>query len=840
MVHLGSGQLGQASEIDQAMLTRLHASTVVDPVQIDALLSRAQSESVFLSGRRTVRGDAERATIKGIDAGSLLLDCEHIASDVGGNLFLSFAFDGRSFFFSVPIVGVAASRVRTAKPSVLYVAERRDRKRLSVGMSRGVPSRVVIEEASAAWAAEGEVRDFSPVGIYVESPANEHSVTGSRIRVRYVDGALAGAERWGLIRHAENAERSGWKRLGIATSEVPFSEPIQIETRTSVSGGTGLRRAQQGLRLLSAGAAAASRRLLGRTAVSRSSSDVAVVDYSNDRGEQIRGIIDRWGAERSATAVLIPPAWGRTKETLLPLAATIVETFRRAGEPVSVLRFDGTRRRGESFKERGFEKPGTEHIPFLFSHAIDDILASARFLAESPAIAASRVILVTFSAASIEGRRALLLDKDRRLAGWVSVVGTPDLQSGLRTVSGGIDYVAGVEQELSFGTQEIMGVAASIDVLIAEALSLKLAFLEDARRDMSEIRVPVTWIHGANDAWLDLERVREVMGSGDVTKRRLIEVPTGHQLRSSREALEVFMLVSEQAAEMALGRRVEGSLPNLRALELRRAQERQRLSRSNHDIRGFWRDYLLGRDRTLGIELMNATQAYEDLMGAQIRGLGLEAGSVVADIGAGTGSLPLALMDWADCPKNLVVDEIDYVPEAFDRARQRLLGRDSRKMSIRFVECDIEDDGELASVLSPGRYDAVLLSLVLSYVREPLSLLKRVAGAMRPGAKLVVSSLRPDADVSRIYLQSVDELRAGRARTILGVEAERTLSESVRTFLNDMARVLDFEEQGIFRFVDLGELTELVASAGFSQIETSRSFGDPPQAIVLSARKAGN
>ena len=79
--------------------------------------------------------------------------------------------------------------------------------------------------------------------------------------------------------------------------------------------------------------------------------EIRVVRYQNERGERLVGIIDSWGDTRGATAVVIAPAWGRTKETLLPLARTIVETFRAANHPVVVLRFDGIRKRGESHND---------------------------------------------------------------------------------------------------------------------------------------------------------------------------------------------------------------------------------------------------------------------------------------------------------------------------------------------------------------------------------------------------------------------------------------------------------------------------------------------------------
>lgn len=825
-----------SSGLDSEILRRIHASAIDAPSAVRGLLERLCGEKRELTGRRTLRGDAELVLIRQVDASDLYVSSAHIFRKLGESIFLNFAIDGRSYFFSSLVVAVGSDGCpsRISLPAVLYVAERRDRPRRSRESDTNAPQRVRLSKLDSAWASDAQVDDYSPVGLNVQTVWNQPARVGDQLRVQYLDGELAGQMRWGQIRFAgANDNRRGHVRLGLALSEARLDVRIGVERRATITEAGAVERTRQRLAILSAGAASVSARIVGRRGRPLPVQAVRLVQYENERGERLRGIVDSTGASRGATAVVIPPAWGRTKETLLPLAQTIVETFRRAGEDVTVLRFDGTRRRGESHKERGFEAAGYEHLKFTFSDAIDDIGASARFLSEDPDIAASQVILVTFSAASIEGRRAVLLDNGQRIRGWVSVVGSPDLQSGMRTVSGGIDYVAGADQGIYFDHQEIMGVLTDADLFLADALGLRLAFLEDSRRDMAGICVPVTWIHGANDAWLDLERVRSVMSCGELTARKLIEVPTGHQLRSSREALNVFQLVACEVGEMALRRSIQGALPNIPALEARRRAERDRLPRQSTDVKSFWKDYLVGRGRSLGIELMNATRAFRDLMSLQIDGLALAEDERVADVGAGTGAFPLFLLDRADRPAKLTVDEIDYIEEGFERAKLRLNARNERGLRVSFIECDLDDSLGLARTFPPSKYDAALLSLVLSYVRDPAKLLRAVYRSLRPGGRIVVSSLKRDADISRLYIEGVDELRRGRVRDVLGSDAEMQLDASVRSFLNDMARVLDLEEQGIFRFLDPVEVEELISTVGFQHLTQALSFGNPPQAVVI-------
>ena len=67
--------------------------------------------------------------------------------------------------------------------------------------------------------------------------------------------------------------------------------------------------------------------------------------------------------------------------------------------------------------------------------------------------------------------------------------------------------------------------------------------------------------------------------------------------------------------------------------------------------------------------------------------------------------------------------------------------------------------------------------------------------------------------------------------------APRRLAGAARSFLNDAARLLELEEDGTFRFYDADELVATVRTAGFQDARVDESFGDPPQAVVISARR---
>jgi hypothetical protein len=74
------------------------------------------------------------------------------------------------------------------------------------------------------------------------------------------------------------------------------------------------------------------------------------------------------------------------------------------------------------------------------------------------------------------------------------------------------------------------------------------------------------------------------------------------------------------------------------------------------------------------------------------------------------------------------------------------------------------------------------------------------------------------------------ELLAGRSR--------RELLDSARHFVDHAAELFRLEEEGLFRFYDAARLVDLVQRRGFVDARVERSFGSPPQAVVVTCRKA--
>ena len=828
--------LNRSEPIVETSLRGLHPESIDDATQIRALLERARRSGSILHRGLNASIDLETALIERIDDVNLVLSAPNFERLANGQVFLNFNCDGRPYFFATtraaPFLG---DRLTVRIPDTVFYSERRDRPRWPPDRERGDPWRVEVG-LDGGGRLEGRVEDLSPGGLGLLLRGEPATSPRSPLRVRFLDGRESGREARLQLRNSQPvAGQTGWTRVGLVRTPAPIAAPIEPEYRSSILDES----CPESAPLRTDARSAADTMLRPARVADSGSGEPRVLRFENRRGEEIVALLDSWGDTRGAPAVVIPNGWGQTKEALLPLARTVVAAFRAAAEPVSVLRFDGIRKRGESHNDPECRVPGREHHHFVFSQGVEDIDAVVNFLHESPEFGPSSLILVSFSAAAIEARKALARDRGRRIDGWVCVVGSPDLQSMTRSISGGVDFAAGYERGLRFGFQELLGVVVDIDRIAADSGEHEMIFIEDSRRDLAEIRVPISWFHGQYDAWVDLDRVRDILSQGDTRKRRLIVIPAGHQLKTSRQASETFQCVAREVGRMSLTRDLPPVAVSSQEIRRLRLAEHRRLPQLDPDLQSFWRDYLIGRDRSLGIELLASGSAYRSMMDLQIRSLALQPGDRVADLGSGTGAFELQLAHWRERPASLRITSFDYVIEALQRARNRLSKRpEGRDLAVGYLEADLDlVRARQAIPAGSERFDAVIASLLLSYLERPDLVLAEVYRLLRPGGRLVVSSLCTDADISRLYVESLAEFQVGAAGADLPELRRVGLDRVARNFLNDAARILDLEEAGAFHFWEPDELAGIVARAGFGQIETRRSLGTPPQAVVLVARR---
>ncbi|MFQ5457386.1 MAG: methyltransferase domain-containing protein, partial [Myxococcota bacterium] len=136
-----------------------------------------------------------------------------------------------------------------------------------------------------------------------------------------------------------------------------------------------------------------------------------------------------------------------------------------------------------------------------------------------------------------------------------------------------------------------------------------------------------------------------------------------------------------------------------------------------------------------------------------------------------------------------------------------------------------------------GAFDRIVSSLVVCYLYRPEVTISEFYRVIAPGGVLVLSSMKPDADISRIYMRLIERLQSSGDIEIPRGLTREDLLNSARAFLNKAAGILNLEEDGAFEFLPKEDLVESLRRAGFRGIQVADSFGDPPQAYVLSGRR---
>jgi SAM-dependent methyltransferase len=147
---------------------------------------------------------------------------------------------------------------------------------------------------------------------------------------------------------------------------------------------------------------------------------------------------------------------------------------------------------------------------------------------------------------------------------------------------------------------------------------------------------------------------------------------------------------------------------------------------------------------------------------------------------------------------------------------------------------DWDREGKLP--IDDAAFDGISASLFLSYLFAPGEAVKEFARMLKPGGRLLISTMKPDSDISGIFTKYIADQSSLDARTAKAEDRERNLREA-RSMLNEAAALFSLEEDGWFRFFNESELIEMMRNAGFTNIQTIESLGNPAQAIIVTGNK---
>ncbi len=550
------------------------------------------------------------------------------------------------------------------------------------------------------------------------------------------------------------------------------------------------------------------------------------VRFPSCNGLDVAACLD-WAGEqldRSLPWVVVAPKFGETKKNALQIA------YYLAANGTNVLRFDHTNHVGESSGDQTF---------FTLSSGALDLLGCGDYLEQAHGVGQ-----FTLVANSLSARTAIrAAARDARIRHLVCLVGVVNLQHTLAQVYRD-DLVAGHMAGRRWGIGDMLGVEMDYDGFLRTAVEDQMHDLESTRADLAQTSASVSFFSGERDLWVSLAEVDSVLRGRP--NARLTPIPGAmHELRENAAVAEqAFRDVVHCCVSEARGLRsspMQLLVPDKPALMRQNRTERERLRsavRETQEERDFWASYL---EKYRLMQNVDDYQNYVSLVG---RLLGeIRPGDTLLDAGCGNGLFGMWVLKTllgtarqADIPPLYVALDltVEGLRDAFDLHTGYAIGhrgpaRANEFIGLLYGQTDLDTWGMPRSeapellVFADGCFDKICCSLVLSYLNRPECLLSELHRVLRPGGRLVVSSMKPFCDLSEIYRDYMDQqLTEGEL-------------ESGRNLLRAAGKIRMKEEQGLYTFYSGEEISSLLVAAGFKHCAAHLSLGG--QAAVVVAEK---
>ncbi|MEE9508596.1 MAG: PilZ domain-containing protein [Anaerolineales bacterium] len=700
--------------------------------------------------------------------------------------------------------------------------------------------------------------------------------------------------------------------------------------------------------------------------------DSRVVDYTNKKNQRIVALVNATKFHVRAPVVVLPPGFGKKKEALAPFVATLLTNFSVRGKDIITIRYDGINRPGESFNSAKNVKRGYEMLHYRVHQGTEDLKTTLEYVYSNPYFTPEKVILVSFSMSAIDARRYLAVEACKRVDFWISCMGVPSAQSTMQSIFGGIDIIGNYKMGTTNGIMGMLGHVVDMDTLAQDLVMNKYAYMTDTRRDMSKIAIPALWIYGTYDKWVNVREVIDAMSINSNSNREVIEVPSGHNLHTSEDALKAYKIITSRIFRWLNNKSITPLDPYRDEMVRLITYERERLkNETGIETENYWRSYLIGNRVTdSGYDFYNNFDEFQQFMELEALLIGLRPNDRLVDLGCGTGLLLEAILNEAKHhfkrKDRAEVLAVDLIPEALDKTREKcerlfslypglgsvqvkymaenlepsrwlpiyeyihnpeldynflrnkieglknadidklleinskelqqvmkgiipfpatlkklesVLGEYSYKAVMDFnkaarflrknlarwdhvARCPVASDNRFARTsanlpvtmdihlnelklgnqgIKPyypfknGSLTKIVASLFLSYLYNPEYAVAEFYRILEPGGTMLVSSMKPDSDVSMMFTSYIETIRDPH-RNNSTFEGQGNL-HAARAMLNEAAGLFELEQEGFFKFFSAEELIALCENCGFESIQVHRSLGNPPQAIILVAKK---
>lgn len=572
-------------------------------------------------------------------------------------VYFSFYLHGSSYYFTSHLAEAGDTRLIFSFPAVLHQSDKRSYARKYI--SDGIDVFLELDDMPSV-KFNGSVENVSRRGFLcnVKLPPLQRELVKLGQPVSYYFNRDMGLDTYGEIRHIREVKAEE----GTAVLQLGIEAGIR---RADIS----FMRYGQARWDRAKGSIKRARAAAGRGIVSE------VVRYRNREGKEIVALLNHAGSGKKAPVVILPPAFGKKKETLSPLVATLLENFRKFNRDLVVIRYDGINRPGESCQAGMCPKRGYEMLHYRISQGLDDLEATMDFAHHNALFRPSAVIVVAFSMSALDARK--LAVKDPRVTYLINVMGITCARSSFNIITGGIDIIDNARNGIQNGLSGVLGHILDLDTVAKDLIENRYAYLADARHDMSRISIPVSWVYGRYDRWVVDREIMDLMSVRAKGRRDVIEIPTGHNLRSSEDALLTFKILTRMIYRHLHRRNIRPVDPERNSLISMITRERERLYQHDDvNIREYWKDYLIGENRdSIGYDFYRNFDEFREFLSVQGSLLDLKNGEIMADMGCGTGIfMERMLLDRAEQGVDLSLArlvQVDLVSEALAKTREK-------------------------------------------------------------------------------------------------------------------------------------------------------------------------
>ena len=550
------------------------------------------------------------------------------------------------------------------------------------------------------------------------------------------------------------------------------------------------------------------------------------IEFTNPYGQLIRAYYDAPATSHAADSpvVVLSPGYGETKREYIMLA------YYFASNGFHVLRYDHTNHVGES---------DGEHIHTTLSMMREDLGTVLQYV-ESRWPLSPRGIIAT----SLSGRVAIkAVATDVKVDFLYLVTPIVNVRQTLQAVHQE-DLIATYEQGNQKGLTNVLGFNVELDRWLADAVTGEFSDLATTLNDFSRIQNSVVIVSAEHDAWVEMGHTKQVVERLGSCVQQWMVIPRGlHRVLESPKRAKAVYRELVQLAETEFFHKLQSTPiyePTRKAIGRQNKIEREqkKSEQASVELSGFWKDYLEHFHYIVNFS------DYQQLLNHILRLMGpIQSGEKVLDAGCGNGNFGAFLLKnershskACDVTKQSHEFEyvgIDFIPTALQHARtsyeSSLLSARSHGQETDVQNCAGAHAFHCVDLNKPlpfkdESFNKVVSNLVLGYLESPANTIRELMRVLTPGGSLVLTNLKPNSDLSRIFTNFVQET------------SQQEEIEEARQLLNNSGKIREAEGEGLFQFPDAEELEELVQSATKGgQTRIFSTFAN--QAYIVAATK---